>query len=99
MKKRGAANTLITEKIAEELGIDAAAKKRIENRQEELEEELDRRMEELKKEIRDKLLDELTSEQKRKLEKLSGDNFEYKQNSIHDRIQQQFNRRKSKLGG
>ena len=56
-------------------------------------------MEELKKEIRDKLLDELTSEQKRKLEKLSGDDFEYKQNSIHDRIQQQFNRRKSKLGG
>ena len=99
MKKRGAANTLISGKIAEELGIDAAQKKRIENRQEELEEELDRRMEELKKEIRDKLLDELTSEQKRKLEKLSGDNFEYKQNSIHDRIQQQFNRRKSKLGG
>ena len=99
MKKRGAANTLISGKIAEELGIDAAQKKRIENRQEELEEELDRRMEELKKEIRDKLLDELTSEQKRKLEKLSGDDFEYKQNSIHDRIQQQFNRRKSKLGG
>ena len=99
MKKRGAANTLITEKIAEELGIDAAQKKRIENRQEELKEELAQRMEELKKEIRDKLLDELTSEQKRKLEKLSGDEFEYKQNSIHDRIQQQFNRRKSKLGG
>ena len=99
MKKRGAANTLISGKIAEELGIDAAQKKRIENRQEELEEELDRRMEELKKEIRDKLLDEMTSEQKRKLEKLFGDDFEYKQNSIHDRIQQQFNRRKSKLGG
>ena len=99
MKKRGAANTLISGKIAEELGIDAAQKKRIENRQEELKEELARRMEELKKEIRDKLLDELTSEQKRKLEKLSGDDFEYKQNSIHDRIQQQFNRRKSKLGG
>ena len=99
MKKRGAANTLITEKIAEELGIDAAQKKRIENRQEELKQELDRRMGELKKEIRDMLLDELTSEQKRKLEKLSGDEFEYKQNSIHDRIQQQFNRRKSKLGG
>ena len=99
MKKRGAANTLISGKIAEELGIDAAQKKRIENRQEELKQELDRRMGELKKEIRDMLLDELTSEQKRKLEKLSGDEFEYKQNSIHDRIQQQFNRRKSKLGG
>ena len=99
MKKRGAANTLISEKVAEELGIDAAQKKRIEERQKELKAELDRRMLELKKEIRDKLLDELTSEQKVKLEKLSGDDFEYKLNNIPDRIRQKLNQRKSNTGG
>ena len=99
MKKRGAANTLISEKIAEELGIDVAQKKRIEERQIELKEELAQRMKALKKEIRDKLLDELTSEQKRKLEKLSGNDFEYKPNDIPDRIRQKLNQQKSKIGG
>ena len=99
MKRRGAANTLVSDKVAEELGIDAAQKKRIEERQKELTKELAQRMEELKKEIRGKLLDELTSEQKTKLEELSGDNFDYKPNNIQDQIRKRINQRmKSKIG-
>ena len=99
MKKQGAANTLISEKLAEELGIDAAQKKRIEERQKELKEELAQRTAELKKEIHDKLLDELTSEQKTKLEKLSGDDYDYKPIDIQDLIRQKFKQRKLNLGG
>ena len=100
MKKRGAANTLVSEKVAEELGIDAAQKKRIEERQKELKKELAQRMEELKKEIHNKLLDELTSKQKEKLKELSGDNFDYKPVNIQDRIRKKLDRRmKSKIGG
>lgn len=100
MKKRGAANTLLSNKIAEELGIDAAQKKRIEERQKELKKEMAQRMEDLKKEIRDKLLDELTSGQKAKLEELSGDNFDYKPTSIQDQIRKKIDSRmKSRIGG
>lgn len=99
MKRRGAANTLLSDQIAEELGIDAAQKKRIEARQKELKKELADRMEKLKLEIREKLLAELTSEQKVKLDKLSGDKFDYKPTSIKDRIQKQLEGRGIRIGG
>lgn len=98
MKKRGAGNTLLSDKIAEALGIDAAQKKRIKAKQKELKKELAQRMEDLKKEIRGKLLDELTSDQKTKLEELSGDDFDYKPTSIHDQIRQKLGGR-LKIGG
>jgi len=98
MKNRGAGNTLLSNKIAEALGIDAAQKKRIKEKQKELKKELAQRMEDLKKEIRGKLLDELTSEQKTKLEELSGDDFDYKPTSIQEQIQQKLGRR-LKIGG
>ena len=96
MKKRGAANTLLSKEVVEELGIDAAQKKRIEERQEELKKELADRMAKLKLEIRDKLLSELTSEQKAKLEDLSGDDFDYKPTDIRSQIQNKLNRRMKK---
>ncbi len=100
MKKRGAANTLLSNKVAEELGIDAAQKKRIEERQKELKEELAERMAKLKEEIREKLLNELTSEQKAKLEELSGEDFDYKPRNIQQQIQEKLNRRlKRRIGG
>jgi predicted transcriptional regulator len=100
MKKRGAANTLLSKEMVEELGIDAAQKKRIEDRQKELKQELADRMAKLKEEIRDKLLSELTSDQKSKLEELSGDKFEYKPTSINDKIRKQIQKRmKSRIGG
>ena len=100
MKKRGAANTLLSEKIAEELGIDDAQKKRIEERQKELKEELAQRMEDLKKEIRGKLLNELTTGQQAKLKELSGDDFDYKPTNLQDQIRQRIeSRMKSKIGG
>ena len=100
MKKRGAANTLLSEKIAEELGIDDAQKKRIEERQKELKEELAQRMEDLKKEIRGKLLNELTAGQQAKLKELSGDDFDYKPTNLQDQIRQRIeSRMKSKIGG
>jgi len=99
MKKRGAANTLLSDNIAEELGIDAAQKKRIEERQKELKKELADRMAKLKEEIRDKLLAELTSEQKTRLEELSGDDFDYKPTSIQDQIRKRMGDRfKSRKG-
>ena len=100
MKKRGAANTLLSDEMAEELGIDDAQKERIEERQKELKKELADRMAELKLEIRDKLLAELTSEQKAKFEELSGDDFDYKPTDIKKRIQERLNRRmKQRIGG
>jgi hypothetical protein len=100
MKKRGAANTLLSDQMTEELGIDEAQKKRIEERQKELKKELADRMAELKEEIRDKLLAELTSEQKAKLEELSGDDFDYKPTDFRKQIQERINRRvKQRVGG
>ena len=99
MQKRGAAKTLLSDQIAEELGIDDAQKKRIEERQKELKKELAERMEKLKLEIREKLLAELTSEQKSKLEKLSGDKFDYKPTSMKERIQKRLEGRGIKIGG
>lgn len=93
MKKRGAANTLLSDKVAEELGIDAAQKKRIEERQKELKKELADRMAKLKEEIREKLLAELTSEQKTKLEELAGDDFDYKPTSIQDQLRKTIGER------
>lgn len=102
MKKRGAANTLLSDEVAEKLGIDAAQKKRIEERQKELKQELADRMAKLKDEMRDKLLSELTAEQKVKLEELSGDDFDYKPVSIQKQIQDRLNRRmrrRTRIGG
>lgn len=100
MKKRGAANTLLSKEMVEELGIDAAQKIRIEDRQKELKQELADRMAKLKEEIRDKLLSELTSDQKSKLKELFGDKFEYKPTSINDKIRKQIQKRmKSRIGG
>lgn len=100
MKRRGAANTLLSDKVAEELGIDDAQKKRIEERQKELKQELADRMAKLKEEIKQKLLSELTSEQKAKLKELSGDNFDYKPRSIQQEIQDKINKRlKTRIGG
>lgn len=100
MKKRGAANTLLSDAVTEELGIDSEQKKRIQERQEELKKELADRMAKLKEEIRDKLLNELTAEQKKKLEEISGDDFDYKPTNINDQIQKRLNRRiKQRIGG
>ena len=99
MKKRGAANTLISKEMAEELGIDAAQKKRIEDRQKELKKELADRMAKLKEEMKNKLLAELTSEQKSKLEELSGDSFDYKPTNINDQIQKRIKQRMEQRNG
>jgi len=101
MKNRGTANTLLSDAVTEELGIDSAQKKRIEERQKELKKELAERMAELKAEIRDKLLSELTAEQQAKLKDLSGDDFEYKPMNINEQIQEKLNRRikRRRIGG
>ena len=100
MKRRGAASTLVSKEMAEELGIDAAQKKRIEERQKELKKELAERMAKLKEEIQEKLLAELTSEQKAKLKELSGDKFDYKPTNINDQIRERIQKRmKSRIGG
>ena len=100
MKKRGAANTLLSKEMTEKLGIDAAQKKRIKAKQDELKIELADRMAKLKQEIRDKLLAELTSDQQAKLEELSGDKFDYKPTSLNDRIRKKIEKRmKGRIGG
>ena len=100
MKKRGAANTLLSDAVTEELGIDSEQKKRIEEKQKELKIELADRMAKLKEEIRNKLLDELTADQKKKLEELSGDDFEYKPTNLNEQIQNRLNQRmKRRIGG
>lgn len=98
MKRRGAAKTLLSDQVAEELGIDEAQKKRIKAREKELKKELAERMEKLKLEIREKLLAELTSEQKAKLEAMSGDKFDYNSESLNDRIKRQIKNRRDRFG-
>ncbi|QEG20232.1 hypothetical protein [Mariniblastus fucicola] len=100
MQKSGAARTLLSDQVMEELGIDEAQKKRIEDRQKELKKELAERMEKLKEEIKGKLLSELTSTQQAKLKELSGDKFDYKPNNINDQIRERINQRmKKRVGG
>ncbi len=93
MQKRGPAKTILSPEIAEALGIDSDQKKRILEREKELKKELEEKMTKLKEEMREKLMSELTSEQKTKLETLSGRKFDYKPVSMKDRIRKQIEKR------
>lgn len=96
MQKRGAAKTILSPEIAEELGIDKAQQKRIREREKELVKEMEDRIAKLKEEMKEKLMSELTTEQKAKLGELSGKTFEYKPASMTDRIRKQIEGRMKK---
>lgn len=82
VKRNGAANTILSEVMVEELEISSSQKKRIESLRKELKEELEEQVAKLKETYENKLLDELTDKQKTRLEELSGDSFEYRKEPV-----------------
>jgi hypothetical protein len=82
VKRNGAANTILSEVMVEELEISSSQKKRIESLRKELKEELEEQIAKLKETYENKLLDELTDKQKTRLEELSGDSFEYRKEPV-----------------
>ena len=87
MRARGDSNALTAGKLAEALGIDEEQKKRIQERSKELKEQLEKDIAKLREEAREDLLDELTSDQRKKLNEMLGDKFEYKTPNVRDRVQ------------
>ncbi len=87
MKMRGDSAALTGKKLAEALDIDDEQKKKIEEKAKELKTQLQKDIEKLKEKARSVLLDELSSEQRKKLESMLGEQFQFKQSSFNDRIQ------------
>jgi hypothetical protein len=78
MRNKGDANALIGESLAEALDIDDGQKERLKKRAEEIRQETEEQIARIKEEGRKKLLRELSSEQRRKLDELTGEKFELK---------------------
>ena len=74
MQRRGTSKAL-TGKLAEELGITAEQRKRIQAKSKELKKDLEEKIAELKANAKKQLLNELTAGQKEKLKELLGDEF------------------------
>lgn len=93
MKHRGEAATLMSDQIAEQLGITDEQKERMKERSEEIKKDLAEKIEQLKLEARDELLQELTREQRKKLEELTGPAYEIKPVDMSERIRKARERR------
>lgn len=86
MKYQGDANAIMSEKVAEELGITEDQKKKLSARADELKKELEEKIARLKEETRESLMEELTSEQREKLKEMMGGAFELKTPEFGQRI-------------
>lgn len=86
MKYQGDANAIMSEKVAEELGITEDQKKKLSERADELKKELEEKIARLKEETRESLMEELTSEQREKLKEMMGGAFDLKTPEFPQRI-------------
>ena len=68
----------LSNKLAKELGITAEQKDRLKKRQEELQQKMEQEIAKMRKDAKKDLLQELTPEQREKLKKLTGAEFEMK---------------------
>ena len=89
MKQMGTSKAL-NGKLAEELGITPEQKQKLTERSQELTKEIQEKIAELRKNAKQKLLAELTSDQRKKLEELLGD--EYVEKKEDDKRRFRFNR-------
>lgn len=88
MKKAGAANALTSGKLKEQLELTDDDVAKLKARSKELNEKLEKDIAALKAKAKKDLLKELSSSQRKKLEELTGDEFEYKEPTWRDRIKQ-----------
>jgi hypothetical protein len=86
MKFQGDANAIMSDKVAQELGLTEEQKKKLAARAEELKKELEEKIAKLKQETRESLLGELTGEQREKLKEMMGGAFDLKTPEFGERI-------------
>ncbi len=79
-KNQGISSVLLSKAIAEQLGIDDEQKDRLKKRAEELKKQFDDKVAALKADMRKELLQELTPEQREKIDEMTGDKYEFKDN-------------------
>lgn len=97
MKKAGTANALTNGKLKEELDLTDDDVAKLNARSKELNEKLEKDIAALKAKAKKDLLKELSSSQRKKLEELTGDEFEYKEQTWRDRIKQMETKAKKKV--
>ncbi len=78
LKNRGDLNALIGSNLASELGIDDEQKERLKKRAAEIKKEFEEKVAKLKKEAQQELFRELRPDQRKKLDELTREKFEYK---------------------
>jgi hypothetical protein len=78
LQNAGAANALASKALMEKLGLSDEQVQRLKNRSEEVAKELKEKMEALQAEAKDKILSELTTEQREKLEQMTGKQYKFK---------------------
>ena len=97
MKKGGAANALTSGKLKDELELSDDDVTKLKARSKELNEKLEKDIAALKAKVKKDLLKELSASQRKKLDELTGDEFEYKEQTWRDRIKQMETKAQKKL--
>lgn len=97
MKKAGAANALTNGKLKEELDLSDDDVAKLKARSKELNEKLEKDIAALKAKAKKDLLNVLSSSQRKKLEELTGDEFEYKEQTWRDRIKEMESKARKKV--
>lgn len=96
MRSRGDEQTLTSKKLMEELGIDEEQAKKIKERSKELKKQLEEDIQKLKEQAREDLFDELTSDQRKKINEMLGEKFDYKPMTFRERIRKMREHREEK---
>lgn len=76
MQNAGTASALISEQVAEALGIDEQQKERLQKRAEEIKADMEKKMAKLREDAKNDLLMELTPTQREQLKEMVGDDFQ-----------------------
>ena len=96
MRQAGTAGALANKKVAEELGISDEQIDRLKEKSKELKAKMEEKIKKLKEQMKQELLEELTSEQRRKLDAMTGDKYEPKDDDWRQSIQNRMGRFRSR---
>lgn len=96
MKRAGAASALVSEALANELGITDAQKEKLKARAEEIKVKLAEEMAKLKEQAQEDLLSVLDATQRAKLKEMTGDKFESRDEDWKSKIQPRYERRQTR---
>ena len=95
MKRNGQSTLLANQDIVEALDLSEEQQEKIKERAEELKKELEEDIKELKEKSRQKLLKELTSDQRKKLEEMMGDDYTLETPSFMESARKRIEKMKS----